>query len=250
MICGDESMTQENSKLHPKHIAIIMDGNGRWAKERGLKRSEGHDQGMINIQKISREIIKYEGVKVLTLYAFSTENWHRPILEVNHLMNLPGCFFKDFMPEIQKNNIRIKLTGFPNQIPRKTRKVVEKAAEETKNNTGCILNFAFNYGGRQEIVDAAKRIAEKVKKDELEVADIDLDLFDAHLLNTQSTQPYQDIDLLIRTSGEERLSNFLLWHNAYSEFYFTDAYWPDFDQHELKKAIDAYQNRSRRFGGI
>lgn len=234
----------------PSHIAVIMDGNGRWAKARGLKRAKGHEEGMNAIKTICRALKKYDGVKVLSLFAFSTENWKRPKAEVNYLMNMPGRFFDEFMPEIQDNNIKITLTGFPDQIPQSTRKVIEKAARDTQHNDGYILNFAFNYGGRQEIVQASRQIAEKVLAGDLRVSDIDETLFDQYLLNTQSTAPYQDIDLLIRTSGEIRLSNFLLWQNAYSEFYFTDKYWPDFDEEELDRAIAAYHHRQRRYGAI
>ncbi len=243
-------MSLNNKVANPRHVAVIMDGNGRWAKARGLKRSEGHEAGMQAIKTICRAMKKYDGVKVLTLFAFSTENWKRPQMEVNYLMNMPGRFFDEFMPEIQENNIRINLTGFPNQIPKKTRQVIEQAARDTQDNDGFILNLAFNYGGRQEIVYACQQVAKEVAEGHLQLRDIDEEVFEQYLLNTSATAPYQDIDLLIRTSGEIRLSNFLLWQNAYSEFYFTDKYWPDFDEDELKAAMTAYHHRQRRYGAI
>lgn len=242
------STNQLNIQNVPNHIAIIMDGNGRWAKNQDLPRSAGHKEGMNTIKEITKSASKH-GVKVLTLYAFSTENWKRPLDEVRYLMQLPIDFFHTFMPEIQENNIRIRISGFSEKIPGPTKRAINRSVEETKNNTGLILNFAMNYGGRAEIVNATKLIAEKVKNNELKISQITDETFEAHLL-TQHLQEYQDVDFLIRTSGEERLSNFLLWQNAYSEFYFTSKLWPDFTTAAFEEALAVYQERNRRFGKI
>lgn len=236
-----------NEKI-PDHIAVIMDGNGRWAENRGLPRSAGHKQGMETVRTIAKAASDRK-VKVLTVYAFSTENWKRPLEEVRFLMKLPIEFFNTFMPEIQENNIRIMVTGFEDKIPAPTRKVIQKAVNQTRQNTGMILNFAMNYGGRAELVFAAKKLAEKVMRNELRISQIDEHDFEQQLL-THSLAPYEDVDLLIRTSGEERLSNFLLWQNAYSEFYFTSLPWPDFDEKAFDDAIRAFNGRGRRYGGI
>lgn len=230
------------------HVAIIMDGNGRWAQKQGLPRTAGHKQGMETVKEIAKASSK-RGIKVLTLYAFSTENWKRPLSEVHFLMQLPIDFFQKFMPEIQENNIKVEVTGFSERIPAATTRVIQKAVHETATNTGMILNFALNYGGRAELVNAAREIAEKVKNQDLKVSSINEELFEQHLLTRQLGE-YQDVDLLIRTSGEERLSNFLLWQNAYSEFYFTSLSWPEFDEAALNDAFAAYQGRGRRFGGV
>lgn len=232
----------------PEHVAIIMDGNGRWAKERGLNRSDGHKQGVETIREIAIAANNI-GVKALTVYAFSTENWKRPISEVNYLMKLPEVFFDRFLPELIDNNIQIQLIGFEERVPFMTKQILKKAVNQTKHCTGMKLNFAFNYGGRAEIVSAVKQIANKVKTGELAVESIDDEIIRQHLL-TSPLIPYDDVDFLIRTSNEKRLSNYLLWQNAYSEFYFTDVYWPDFSQQMFYKAIEEYQNRNRRFGGI
>lgn len=233
----------------PEHIAVIMDGNGRWAQEKGLARTEGHKEGMQAVRKVVTRAAE-RGVKALTLYAFSTENWARPVQEVNYIMSLPGKFFDDFMPEIKENDVQVKLTGFPQRIPSSTLKTVRRAVEETKDNQGMILNFAMNYGGRQEIIEACKTIAKRVEAGEIKIEDIDEKVFDSEMLTTKAVYPYQNVDLMIRTSGEVRLSNYLLWHNAYSEFYFTDVYWPDFNGDELDKAILEFQHRQRRYGKV
>lgn len=232
----------------PNHVAIIMDGNGRWAEEQGLERSAGHEEGVEAIRRVSLSANKL-GVKVLTLYAFSTENWKRPIKEVHHLMKLPGQFFKRFVPELMENNVKVMMTGFEERVPDFTKKEIGKAVEETKNNTGMILNFAFNYGGRAEITEAVREIAKDVSIGKMQVNKIDEELIAMHLL-TAPLGDYQEVDYLIRTSGEQRLSNFLLWQNAYSEFYFTPEFWPDYDEELFKRAILEYQNRNRRFGGV
>lgn len=232
----------------PKHVAIIMDGNGRWAQERGLSRSAGHEEGVEAIRRVSLTANKL-GVKVLTLYAFSTENWKRPMNEIKFLMNLPNRFFKKFIPELQENNVKVMITGFEQRIPDFTKKAIYQAVAETKDNTGMILNFAFNYGGRAEIVHAVQEIASSVVDGKLKPSDIDEDSISSNLL-TAPLGEYQDVDFLIRTSGEQRLSNFLLWQNAYSEFYFSNEYWPDYNGELFERAIIEYQKRNRRFGGV
>lgn len=233
----------------PKHVAVIMDGNGRWAQKRNLPRTEGHKEGMEAVRRVAVRASE-RGVKVLTLFAFSTENWKRPLDEIRFLMKLPIDFFDVFMPELLKNNIRVTVTGFKGKIPGPTRKAVEKAVEQTKDNDGMILNFALNYGGRAEIVNATKEIAQLVKSGRLNVSDIDEATFEDHLLTASSVTPYQEVDLMIRSSGEQRLSNFLLWQNAYSEFYFSNLAWPEFNGDVFDEALSSFQQRSRRFGGL
>ena len=201
------------SKKSLNHLAIIMDGNGRWAKKRNLLRFVGHRHGMDNIRNIALAANEM-GIKVLTLYAFSTENWARPTDEVNYLMRLPIDFFDKFMPELMENNVRVNIMGFLDELPEKTYLVTQKAMAETANNTGMVLNFAFNYGSRREITAGVQEIARQVKAGKINPSDIDEKMVSDHLL-THSLTPYDDPDLLIRTSGEERLSNFLLWQMAY-----------------------------------
>lgn len=232
----------------PDHIAIIMDGNGRWAKNRLMPRVFGHKEGMNTVKKVAVHASKM-GVKVLTLYAFSTENWKRPHEEVDFLMNLPVDFFSVFMPQIMENNIKVTTMGWLEQLPASTRKVVERAMEETKDNTGMTLNFALNYGSRQEIVEAVQTIASQVQQGKLEAEAITESTISQHLF-TNHFHPYEDPELVIRTSGEQRISNFLLWQIAYSEFYFTPHFWPDFTEELLEQAIAEYQHRNRRFGGL
>ncbi|WP_313468088.1 isoprenyl transferase, partial [Carnobacterium sp.] len=232
----------------PHHIAIIMDGNGRWAQKKFLPRIAGHKEGMNTVKKITKRASQI-GVKVLTLYAFSTENWKRPDTEVSFLMQLPVDFFDTFVPDLIKENVKVQVIGFTDQLPIHTKKAVEQAIEDTKNNTGMILNFALNYGSRSEMLEATKQIAEQVKAGELAVEDINEVVFEQQLMTTTLGE-YQDVDYMIRTSGEERISNFLLWQNAYSEFYFTKILWPDFDEAALEQAIGVYQTRHRRFGGL
>lgn len=242
------SQPQVNENQMPNHVAIIMDGNGRWAEAQGLERSAGHQEGVEAIRRVALSANQL-GVKVLTLYAFSTENWKRPMKEVRFLMKLPGQFFKRFIPELMENNVKIMMTGFEDRVPDYTKKEIYKGIEETKNNTGMILNFAFNYGGRAEITEAVREIAEEVTTGSIRTKEIDEDLIASHLL-TADLGDYQDVDFLIRTSGEQRLSNFLLWQNAYSEFYFSREYWPEYNQELFEKAILNYQSRNRRFGGL
>ena len=237
-----------NQLAVPKHVAIIMDGNGRWAKERGLKRTEGHREGMEAIRRVEHHAAN-RGVKVLTLYAFSTENWKRPPQEVHYLMKLPVEFFDRFVPELIENNIRVHMMGIEEKVPSSTLKSIHKAMDETKHCTGMVLNFAFNYGGRLEITEAIKTIAQDVLEGQVAVRDIDEELI-AQQLFSNDLAPYSDIDLMIRTSGEQRLSNFMLWQNAYSEFYFAEKNWPDFNGELFDQALSSYQQRHRRYGGL
>ena len=236
------------SKKSLNHLAIIMDGNGRWAKKRHLLRFVGHRHGMDNIRNIALAANEM-GIKVLTLYAFSTENWARPTDEVNYLMRLPIDFFDKFMPELMENNVRINIMGFLDELPEKTYLVTQKAMAETANNTGMVLNFAFNYGSRREITAGVQEITRQVKAGKINPSDIDEKMVSDHLL-THSLTPYDDPDLLIRTSGEERLSNFLLWQMAYTEFSFSNKLWPDFDKNDLENLVKDYYGRNRRFGKL
>lgn len=235
-------------KQIPQHVAIIMDGNGRWAKKRFLPRVAGHRKGVETIKEV---VIRANdlGIKLLTVYAFSTENWGRPLEEVNFLMKLPKAFFKVFLPDLVKNNIRVELIGDESKLPLETLNIVEMAMEKTAHCTGLVLNFAINYGGQQDILHAVKQIAYQVKAGELEVESIDLATIEANLM----TKRYKELaapDLMIRTSGELRLSNFLLWQSAYSELYFTDVLWPDFTVADFDAAIVDYNQRQRRFGKV
>ncbi|UOQ43025.1 isoprenyl transferase [Halobacillus salinarum] len=229
----------------PKHVAIIMDGNGRWAKNRGMPRIAGHKEGMGVVKKIVRHASDL-GVKVLTLYAFSTENWKRPKKEVDFLMKLPVEFLNTYLPELIERNVQVQTIGDFTVLPPHTQKAVKEAMSKTKDNDGLILNFALNYGSRFEMVNAVKQIAAEVEQGDIRVSDIDEKLFSRHLYTSELLEP----DLLIRTSGEQRLSNFLLWQLAYAEFWFTEVYWPDFDESLFEKALFDYQNRKRRYGGV
>lgn len=229
----------------PKHIAIIMDGNGRWAKSKFLPRTAGHKAGVETIRTVLRECKKLS-VKHVTLYAFSTENWKRPKLEVDTLMNLLSTYLKNEVATLHKENVKLTAIGDIDNLPSQCVKELNKAIELTKNNTGCNLNLALNYGGRLDIKNALVDIIKDVKVGKINLDEIDENTISNHL----STKSIPDPDLVIRTSGEERLSNFLLWEVAYAEFYFTNVHWPDFDEKELQKAIFTYQSRDRRFGGI
>ncbi|CAM3422164.1 isoprenyl transferase [Aeromicrobium ponti] len=229
----------------PEHVAIIMDGNGRWAKKRALPRIAGHHEGM----KVVRKITKFAneiGVKTLTLYAFSTENWKRPKMEVDFLMKLPEEFLGTFLPELVEGNVQVRMIGYMDHLPSHTRNAVARAMEETKNNTGLVLNFALNYGSRAEILEAVKHVLKDCKSGIMNENDLNEEKFSSYLM----TKGLQDPDLLIRTSGEIRLSNFMLWQLAYTEFWFTDVLWPDFDEEQMLEAIEVFQNRQRRFGGV
>ncbi|TCP30302.1 undecaprenyl diphosphate synthase [Scopulibacillus darangshiensis] len=229
----------------PKHIAIIMDGNGRWAKKRGLPRIAGHREGMKTVKKIVREADSI-GVEVLTLYAFSTENWKRPKDEVAFLMKLPEQFLTTYLTELVEKNVQVRVMGDTTQLPSHTFKAVTEAIERTEDNDGMILNFALNYGSRYEIVSAVRQIADDIQSGQLTADDVCEDIISDYLL----TKALPDPDLLIRTSGEIRLSNFMLWQLAYTELWFTDVYWPDFSEQHLRDAIKHFSRRGRRFGGV
>jgi undecaprenyl diphosphate synthase len=229
----------------PSHIAIIMDGNGRWAKNRNLPRIAGHHEGMKVVKKIVRESNRL-GVKVLTLYAFSTENWKRPKDEVDFLMKLPGQFLTSYLKELMEKNVQVRVMGDESRLPEHTRKAVNTAIEQTSDNNGLILNFALNYGSRHELTLAMRTLAADVKSGRLLPEEIDEEAISNQLLS----KAYPDPDLLIRTSGELRLSNFMLWQLAYTELVFSDVYWPDFSEADLQNAIKQYSQRSRRYGGV
>ena len=225
-------------KQIPNHIAIIMDGNGRWAKKRGLPRTFGHKEGAAALRKIITHAAKL-GIKYLTVYAFSTENWKRSQEEVSALMFLFKSYIKNEEKNIMENNIRFMVSGRRENVSESLLEAIDKLQEKSKNNSGLTFNIAFNYGGRAEIIDAVNKILKsgKTSIDEVE--------FSKYLYND-----IPDPELLIRTSGELRISNFLLWQIAYSEIYITDTLWPDFDEKELDKAIESYEKRDRRFGGV
>ena len=229
----------------PTHIAIIMDGNGRWAKERLLPRTLGHKAGVEAIRSVIKEGSNL-GVKHITLYAFSTENWKRPKLEVEALMNLLNTYLKKELKELHENNVKITTIGDIEVLPIKSLEAVNNAINITKDNTGLNLNIALNYGSRNDIKNPVIDIVKNCKSGKIDIEDINEDMISNYL----STKSIPDPDLIIRTSGEQRISNFLLWELAYSEFYFTDVYWPDFNEEELRKAIYVYQSRDRRFGGL
>ncbi len=234
----------DKSRL-PAHIAIIMDGNGRWAKRRALPRFFGHKAGMEALKEIVRSCSDI-GIKILTVYAFSTENWNRPTDEVSYLMNLLIEYMKREINELHSNHVKVKILGDLSPLPQSTRDEVEKAVRLTQNNTGIQFNIALNYGGRAEIINACKRIAAEFKEGKLEETQINEDLISSYLFTAGDAEP----DLIIRTSGEKRLSNFLLWQSAYSELVFVEEMWPDFNSKKLEKAIIEYQNRDRRFGVV
>ncbi len=246
---GTQSLEERKEKVKkqavPEHIAIIMDGNGRWAQKRALPRMMGHHEGMKVVRQITKAANQL-GVKALTLYAFSTENWKRPKVEVEFLMKLPEEFLTTFLPELIEENVQVRIMGDKSELPFHTLRAVDKAIHETKDNTGLILNFALNYGSRHEIVKAVQAIAKDVESHNLNPAEINDEVFSSYLMSGS----LQDPDLLIRTSGELRLSNFMLWQLAYTEFWFTDVLWPDFKENHLIEAIEAFQNRGRRFGGV
>lgn len=229
----------------PEHIGIIMDGNGRWAKKRGLPRNAGHRVGAQTLRKIT-EFCGEIGIKIVTVYAFSTENWKRPKDEVDALMGLLLEYLKNAERELAGKNVIIKVIGNTAVLSQEIRQQIDKTEEITKKNTGLLLNIALNYGGRDEIINAVKQIAEEVKNNKLEVKDITEQLMSQYMY----TKGMKDPDLIIRPSGELRLSNFLLWQSAYSELWFSKINWPDFTTHDLLEAISDYQKRNRRFGGI
>ncbi len=233
----------------PKHIAIIMDGNGRWAKKRMQPRVMGHKAGMDALQKVTKAASAM-GVKVLTVYAFSTENWSRPEKEVQFIMNLPVEFYDKYVPELHANNVKIQMIGDHSRLPEATLEALRKAEEKTERNTGLVLNFALNYGGRAELTNAIRAISQDILDTKFNPSDVDEQLIADYLYTSFLPPQLRDPDLVIRTSGEIRLSNFLPWQTAYSELYFTDIAWPDFDEKALQDAIKEYNKRHRRFGGV
>lgn len=240
----DETCKVEKTNI-PKHVAIIMDGNGRWAKKRGLPRIAGHKEGMDVVTEIVKAATHYK-VEILTLYAFSTENWKRPKSEVEFLMKLPKEFLHTYLPELIEKNVRIDTIGEFDGLPNHTKDAIQYAKEQTKDNDGLLLNFALNYGSRYEIMRAMKQVYTDMENSSLSIDQLDEETFSRYLY----TKGLSDPDLLIRTSGEQRLSNFLLWQLAYAEFWFTDVLWPDFSEEVFKRALHDYQQRKRRYGGI
>ncbi|MBN1643138.1 MAG: isoprenyl transferase [Anaerolineae bacterium] len=225
----------------PVHVGIIMDGNGRWARERGRPRSYGHRAGVENIRRVLEASVRF-GIRILTLYAFSTENWNRPQAEVNVLLNLLSQALRQEVPELHANGVRLNHIGRLERIPPRLRRGVLDAIELTKDNDRLLLNVAFNYGGRAEVVDAAKRIIQAgIAPD-----DLTEDVFERYLYTAGQPDP----DLIIRTAGELRISNFLLWQGAYAEYYAAPVYWPDFDEGELYRALQEYNRRQRRYGRL
>lgn len=229
----------------PAHIAIILDGNGRWAKAKGMPRNYGHAQGSKNVERICEEAYRM-GVKYLTVYAFSTENWNRPKDEVDALMKLLRNYMKTCLKTAAKNDMRVRVIGDKTGLDEDIRNRIAELEEATKDNGGLNFQIALNYGSRDEIVRAVRRVSEDVKEGKVKPKDIDEKMFETYL----DTHGIPDPDLMIRTSGELRLSNYLLWQLAYTEFYFTDIPWPDFTKEELSKAIEQYNRRDRRYGGV
>ncbi|MDR0733735.1 MAG: isoprenyl transferase [Dysgonamonadaceae bacterium] len=229
----------------PAHIAVIMDGNGRWARENGMERFMGHREGVISVRKIVEAGVQL-GIKYLTVYTFSTENWNRPQAEVDALMALMVTAVRRETKDLAANNVRLRTIGDIDRLPPLTRRELDASIDETKNNTGLNLILALSYSSRWELTEAVKKIAQKVKDGVLPLAQIDEQVISNHL----TTKDIPDPDLLIRTGGEYRISNYLLWQSAYAEFYFTDTYWPDFREENLYAAIVDYQKRERRFGKI
>ena len=238
-----ENINRSHLKNVPKHIAIIMDGNGRWAKERGLPRIAGHREGINSVREITR-ICGEIGVKYLTLFTFSTENWNRPKREVKALMTLLLSTIKKEIKELHKNNVKFSTIGDISILPKSTEKEIKQGIKLTFNNSGLNLILTLNYGSRQEILSAVNNIISDINKKDIEIDSIDENIFSSYLYTNNCPDP----DLLIRTSGELRISNFLLWQSAYTEMYLTDTYWPSFRENELFQAILDFQNRERRFG--
>ncbi len=230
---------KEEKKL--RHLGIILDGNGRWAQARGLERTKGHEAGMENVVRISRECMK-QGIEVLSLYAFSTENWKRPSTEVSSLMNLLVVFVKSNLAELIADDTKLKIMGDISRLPFASRSAVNYAIEKTKNNKSMVLNIALNYGGRDEIIRACK----KLYNSGFDMNKLDEKEFDSQM-DTSGLAP---LDFIIRTGGERRLSNFMTWQSAYAELYFTDKLWPDFSREDLLAALDNFNMRHRRFGGV
>lgn len=236
---------QENNLNVPKHVAIILDGNGRWAKLKKMPRNYGHVQGSKNVEKICEEAYRM-GIKYLTVYAFSTENWARPQEEVDALMKLLQSYLGTSIKTSMKNNMKVRVIGDISKLPEDMIKSIRELEEASKDNTGLNFQVAINYGGRDEMLRAIKALARDVKAEKTKIDDIDEKMFEQYLDTSGIPEP----DLLIRTSGEQRLSNFLLWQMAYTEFYFTEVLWPDFDKKELLKAVEYYSSRTRKFGAV
>jgi undecaprenyl diphosphate synthase len=242
---ADSNSPASDSDAAPHHVAIIMDGNGRWAANRGLPRSEGHRLGVEALRRTVRAAGDL-GIRVVTIYSFSLENWSRPMQEVRDLMGLLRRFIRHDLAELHGSNVRVRIIGARTGLENEILRLLEEAEELTKNNTGLTLVVAFNYGSRQEIAGAARHIAEEVAAGRLTPGEINADMIGARL----DTAGIPDPDLIIRTSGEQRLSNFLLWQGAYSELVFVPVYWPDFDRASLEEAIAEFRRRERRFGGL
>ncbi|MCH4829389.1 MULTISPECIES: isoprenyl transferase [Flavobacterium] len=232
-----------NKNTLPQHLAIIMDGNGRWAKQKGMLRVLGHENGTKSVRTTVETCVKL-GIKNLTLYTFSTENWNRPKLEVETLMKILISSLKKELDTFTKNNIKLNSIGNLELLPNNVRKELLEVIEKTKNNNQMTLTLALSYGSREEILNAVKKISDKVKNNIISIENIDESIFNNHLY----THDLPEVDLVIRTSGEHRISNFLLWQVAYAEFYFTDVLWPDFSEKDLYEALISYQKRERRFG--
>ena len=237
-------MAEANQRV-PRHVAIILDGNGRWAKKRLMPRNYGHSQGSRNVERICEDAWRM-GIKYLTVYAFSTENWSRPADEVDALMKLLRSYLKDCIKTSRKNDMRVRIIGDRTRLDADIRESIRALEEDSKNNQGLNFQVALNYGGRDEIVRAVRRLAEDYKNGTLTADGITESTFRSYL----DTADIPDPDLLIRTSGEFRLSNFLMWQTAYTEFYCTDVLWPDFTKEDLMKAVEYYNSRERRFGGV
>ena len=235
---------QIKDRVLPTHLAIIMDGNGRWAKKRGLPRTAGHTVGASNFRAITKYCSRI-GIKYFTVYAFSTENWKRSQEEVSALMFILKANLDSMLRKMDLKNIKIRVIGEKENIPKDIEKKINKLVEKTKNNTGLVLNIAFNYGGRAELVHAVKNIAQNVKNGKIDIKDIDEKMISDNIYTASQPDP----DLMIRTSNELRTSNFLPWQLTYSEFYFPEKHWPEFGKEDLIEAIKVYQKRNRRFGG-
>ena len=243
---GGLSFVWEDKVMNmPRHVAIILDGNGRWAKAKGMPRNYGHAQGSKNVERICEEAYRM-GIKYLTVYAFSTENWNRPKDEVNALMKLLRNYMKTCLKTAEKNDMKIRVIGDITRLDEDIRSRIQELEEATKNNGGLNFQIAINYGSRDEIKRAVRRIAQDCRDGKIQAEEIDEELIERYL----DTHDIPDPDLLIRTSGEQRLSNYLLWQLAYTEFYFTDVPWPDFTKEELIRAVEQYNSRDRRYGGV
>ena len=239
-----KELQKENIRI-PEHIAIILDGNGRWAKKRGMPRTYGHQKGVENIKTIAIAASEM-GIRALSVYAFSTENWSRPKSEVDFLMKLPGEFEKRFKDEFKKHDIKVVFSGRKTHLSKENLEILERITSNTKDRQGLTLNICFDYGSRAEIIEAVKEIAKEIKTDKIGIEQIDESVLESFLY----TKNLPKLDLLIRPSGEIRLSNFLLWQAAYAELYFCKTYWPAFSKKDLEKAIIDFNKRDRRFGGL